>query len=106
MGTAVADAIGLPTEGMSPSKFEKLGWAGNLKHRFVFGRGMWSDDTEQTIMLAQALIHSDDDLKRFTKSFAWQLRWWILGMPAATGLATARAILKLWLGYPPHRSGV
>lgn len=106
LGTAVADAIGLPTEGMSPRKIEQLGWAKNLKHRFVLGRGMWSDDTEQTIMLAQALIDSEDDLTKFTRSFTWELRWWILGMPAATGLATAKAIIKLWLGFPPAKSGV
>jgi len=106
IGTAVADAIGLPMEGMRPAKIEKLGWARSLKHRFLFGRGMWSDDTEQTIMLTQALLSSGGDVRRFTRSFAWELRWWILGMPAATGLATAKAIIKLWLGFPPSKSGV
>ncbi len=106
IGTAVADAIGLPTEGMTPEKIRKLGWARDLKHRFIFGKGMWSDDTEQTIMLAQSLLHAKGNLQKFTRSFAWELRWWILGMPAATGLATARAIIKLWLGVPPAKSGV
>lgn len=106
LGTAVADAIGLPTEGMTPAKIKKLGWADSLKHRFFFGRGMWSDDTEQTIMLAQALLKSEGDCQKFTRAFSWELRWWILGMPAATGLATARAIIKLWLGFPPKCSGV
>jgi len=106
LGTAVADAIGLPTEGMKPEKIRNLGWACNLKHRFFFGKGMWSDDTEQSIMLTQALLHSQGDLERFTRSFAWELRWWMLGLPAATGLATARAIIKLWLGFPSTKSGV
>ncbi|YCM46198.1 ADP-ribosylglycohydrolase family protein [Verrucomicrobiaceae bacterium 227] len=106
LGTAVADSIGLPTEGMSPAKIKHLGWTSPLKHRFIFGRGMWSDDTEQTIMLSQALLSCDGDVKKFTRSLAWELRWWILGMPAATGLATARAIVKLWLSFPPSRSGV
>ena len=106
LGTAVADSIGLPTEGMTPKKIQELGWARNLKHRFVFGNGMWSDDTEQTIMLTQALLQSEGDLQKFTRSFGWELRWWILGMPAATGLATARAIINLWLGFSPDRSGV
>ena len=106
IGTAVADAMGLPMEGMSPRKIEKLGWGRSLKYRFFFRRGMWSDDTEQTIMIAQALLASDGDVKKFTHSFAWELRWWILGMPAATGLATAKAIVKLWLGFPAHKSGI
>lgn len=106
VGTAVADSIGLPSEGMGPNKIKRLGWTSPLKHRFIFGRGMWSDDTEQTIMLAQSLLFSEGRLDKFSRSFAWELRWWIFGMPAATGLATARAIIKLWLGFPPSKSGV
>jgi ADP-ribosylglycohydrolase len=34
------------------------------------------------------------------------LRWWLLSLPAGIGLATARAILKLWVGYRPSTSGV
>jgi ADP-ribosylglycohydrolase len=34
------------------------------------------------------------------------LRWWLLGCPAGIGFATLRAILKLWFGWPPARSGV
>ena len=34
------------------------------------------------------------------------LRWWLLALPAAAGFATLRSILKLWLGFPPHKSGV
>jgi ADP-ribosylglycohydrolase len=66
---------------------------------------MWSDDTEHTIMVAQALLRAKGDAKRFARSFAWELRWWILGLPAGVGLATARGALKLWLGFPPWRSG-
>jgi len=44
IGTAVADSMGLPTEGMTPKKIRQLGWTKNLKHRFLFGKGMWSDD--------------------------------------------------------------
>lgn len=106
LGTAVADAIGLPTEGMSPRRIGRLGWAKNLKQRFILGRGMWSDDTEQTIMLAQALLHSEGDLEKFRRLFAKELRWWILGMPAATGLATAKAIIKLLIGFSPEKSGI
>ncbi len=106
LGTAVADAIGLPMEGMKPVKIGKLGWGRALKHRFFFGCGMWSDDTEQTIMMTQALLSAGGDVEKFRRSFAWELRWWILGMPAATGLATAKAIVRLWLGFPAHKSGV
>jgi len=106
LGTAVGDALGLPTEGMKPANIERLGWTKKWKHRFIFSRGMWSDDTEHTIMLAQALLASQGDVDKFTRKFAWELRWWLFGLPAGVGMATARAMFKLWLGFPPNRSGV
>ena len=106
LGTAVGDALGLPSEGLRPATIRRLGWNGNWRHRFFAGKGMWSDDTEHTIMIAQALLGAQGDPRCFVRSFAWELRWWILGLPAGVGLATARGILKLWLGFPPWRSGV
>ncbi|MEE8624523.1 MAG: ADP-ribosylglycohydrolase family protein, partial [Acidiferrobacterales bacterium] len=75
-------------------------------HRFVFGKGMVSDDTEHACMVAQALIVSGGDVETFAKSLAWRFRFWLLGLPAGIGFATLRAVLKLWLGFPSHRSGV
>ncbi len=106
VGAAVADAIGLPTEGMRPAKIERLGWGNSLEHRFFFRRGMWSDDTEHIIMMTQALLESGGDVKKFKRAFAWELRWWLLGAPAAVGLATAKAIGKLSLGFSADKSGV
>lgn len=106
IGTAVGDSIGLPLEGLKPERIRRLNWAKHLKHRFFFGRGMWSDDTEQMILLAQSLLRSEGQVSRFTKLFAWDLKWWLVGLPAATGLATAKAILKLWIGFSPDRSGI
>ena len=106
IGTAVGDALGLPMEGMKPASIERLGWTGTWKHRLVFGRGMWSDDTEHSIMLAQALLASGGDSERFSRKFAWELRWWLFGLPAGVGLATARAMIKLWFGISPRKSGV
>jgi ADP-ribosylglycohydrolase len=57
-------------------------------------------------MTAQALLASRSDPDRFTRSLAWRLRWWLAGLPAGVGLATGRAILKLWLGFPATKSGV
>jgi ADP-ribosylglycohydrolase len=42
----------------------------------------------------------------FGRDLARRLRWWFLGLPAGVGLATARACVKLWLGFSPERSGV
>jgi ADP-ribosylglycohydrolase len=67
---------------------------------------MCSDDTEHTLFVAQALLVHPDDPEAFQRCLAWKLRLWLLGLPAGIGFATLRSILKLWLGFPPHRSGV
>jgi len=67
---------------------------------------MVSDDTEHTLMVARALIDSGGDGEHFQSHLARQLRWWLLRLPAGVGLATAKAIIKLWLGWPTSRSGV
>lgn len=106
LGTAVGDALGLPMECMTPSTIQTLGWANEWKHRFVMHRGMWSDDTEHSIMIAQSLLASQGCVEKFRCAFAWELRWWLLGLPSGVGMATARAIIKLWLGYSAKTSGV
>jgi ADP-ribosylglycohydrolase len=105
LGCAVGDAIGLPYEGVSRRRGIRL--QGNPdRHRFIGGRGMVSDDTEHTCMVAQALCVSPRDPDTFARQFGRRLRWWLLGLPAGIGSATLRATLKLWLGIPPSRSGV
>jgi ADP-ribosylglycohydrolase len=106
LGTAAGDALGLPREGLSARRAGRLFGGPPLRHRLLLGRGMVSDDTEHTCMTAQALLRAPDDVGAFARSLAWRLRLWLLGLPAGTGRATLKAVLKLWLGFPPHRSGV
>src|SRR5262249_57883228 len=91
LGTAVGDALGLPREGLSRRRARKLFGGPPLRHRFLFGHGMVSDDTEHTCMTAQALLRAPEDVDAFARSLAWRLRFWLLGLPAATGWATLRA---------------
>lgn len=105
LGMAVGDALGLPREGLSPRRAARM-FRGPLRHRFVLGRGMISDDTEHACMTAQALLRSPNNPDGFARSLAWRLRGWLLGIPAGIGLATLRSIARLWIGFPPHRSGV
>lgn len=83
LGTAVGDALGLPAEGLPRRRMAKM-FTGRWRHRFLFGRGMVSDDTEHAFFVAQCL----------------------LALPAGVGLATLKACLRLWAGVPPDRSGV
>jgi ADP-ribosyl-[dinitrogen reductase] hydrolase len=105
VGTAVGDALGLPMEGLSAKRQSRV-FSGPLRHRFLAHRGMVSDDTEHTLMIAQSLLEAPADAILFQKRFARRLRWWLAALPAGVGSATARAIFRLWLGVSPARSGV
>ena len=106
LGTAVGDALGLPREGLSRDRGRRMFGGPPLRHQFVFGRGMISDDTEHTCMVGQALLRSSNDADAFARSLGWRLRFWLLGLPAGVGFATLRAVGKLWLGFSPANSGV
>ncbi|MBK9266986.1 MAG: ADP-ribosylglycohydrolase family protein [Polyangiaceae bacterium] len=106
LGAAVGDALGLPREGLSPTRAARMYGLRPLRHRFLFGRGMTSDDAEHACLTAQALLAAPDDTHRFSRSLAWRLRGWFAAMPAAVGWATLRAIVKLWIGFSPMTSGV
>ncbi len=105
LGTAVGDALGLPYEGVSPDRATRLLGPPD-RFRFFPGRGMISDDTEHTCMVAQSMIDAAGDVDVFRRRFARRLRWWILAFPAGVGKATARSGMKLWLGASPENAGV
>jgi ADP-ribosylglycohydrolase len=105
VGTAVGDALGLPAENLSPRRIHRL-WKGDWRMRFVFGKGMVSDDTEHSLLVAQTLLSEANDPARFQKILASKLRWWFAALPAGVGLATARACIKLWFGFPSDKAAV
>ena len=106
LGMAVGDALGLPREGLPRRRAARLFGDPPLRHRFVFGHGMVSDDTEHAMMVAESLCLAGEDIDCFTRTLAWKLRLWLLALPAGVGMATARAVLKLWVGFSPAHSGV
>lgn len=104
-GTATGDALGLPCEGMTPEKLRC--YFGEITgYRLLFGRGMYSDDTEHAFITAQALIVSGGEVEAFRKELARQLRIWILLLPGGAGLATLKACCTLLFGVSPQHSGV
>ena len=105
IGAAVGDALGLPAEGLSPARARAL-FGETWRHRLVFGRGMVSDDTEHALFVSQSLLAHPESADLFARRLAWCLRWWFASLPAGIGFATLRAILRLWLGFGPARSGV
>jgi len=105
LGTAAGDAIGLPYEKLSRRRLSRLLGTPD-RHRFLFGRGMISDDTEHCCLVAESIIVSRSDIDAFTIEFARRLRCWMALAPAGIGRATLRACVKLWFGVSPTRSGV
>jgi ADP-ribosyl-[dinitrogen reductase] hydrolase len=105
LGTAVGDAMGLPYEGLSNRRLNRI-YPQIRGYDFCFGKGMVSDDTEHTCMVAQSLIISGGNVPKFQTQLAWKLRFWLLGLPAGVGWATLRACVKLWLGFRGDRAGV
>jgi len=105
LGTSVGDALGLPAENLSAEKIRRR-WRGDWRMRLIFGRGMVSDDSEHTLMVAQALLVQPKDATAFQRILAWKFRLWFIGLPGGVGLATAKACLKLWIGFPPGKSAV
>lgn len=104
-GTMVGDSLGLPAEGISKTTLKKLRWS-PWRQRFFLGRGMLSDDSEHTFMLAAALAKQPEKSQQFVRLFGKKLKWWLAGIPAGIGFGTMRAIFKLIVGFPPDKSGV
>lgn len=102
---AALASVGLPYEGVSRKRLPRLLGKPD-PHRFLFGKGMVSDDTEHTCMVAQSFIAANFEVDAFTKEFARRLRWWLMAFPAGVGFATMRSCVKLWLGFSPKLSGV
>jgi ADP-ribosyl-[dinitrogen reductase] hydrolase len=105
LGTAIGDSLGLPMEGLSPRRQQQI-FPSPITQRLVGRFGQISDAMEHTLMVAQSLLEFSDDCEGFQRTLARILRWWLACIPAGVGFATLRAILKLWMGFPPSRSGV
>lgn len=106
LGMAVGDALGLPREGLSGRRAKRMFGGSPLDHSLVFGFGLVSDDTEHMRMTALAMCAEPHNAVRFGELLARKLRWWLIGLPAGVGLATAKGILRLWMGWTPGFSGV
>jgi ADP-ribosylglycohydrolase len=66
--------------------------------------GFVSDDTEQSVLVAQSLARHPDNLDACVRSFRRALLGWFCRLPWGIGSATLRACLRIGLGLSP--SGV
>lgn len=103
-GCAVGDALGLAREGLSPARARRL--LGELRHSFLLGRGVVSDDTDHSCLAALAVLRSGGDPAVFARAWARSLAFWLWSAPYGVGFATLRAGAKISVGVGPERSGV
>lgn len=103
LGTALGDSLGLVFEGLSASRVAKFSPV-PLRQRLFLGRGALSDDTLQSIFVAQAIRHHPDDPAAAARFLGRRLRRWFWTLPPGIGLSTAKACLGLTVGI--QNSGV
>lgn len=99
VGLAVGDALGFPLEGLTARRIEKR-FGAIQSFRFLGPTGYVSDDTEQAVMAAEALLEAGLDPERARRRFARKLVGWFWTFPPGIGGATLRACLKLTVGLP------
>lgn len=104
LGQAIGDAYGLPFENLSPRRMVKFGVPTSFMLVPVIQGAMVSDDTEHAVMTVQAYIRSGGEIDSFERALKRRLMLWFLSLPAGVGLATARSIIKMFLGV--KHSGV
>jgi ADP-ribosylglycohydrolase len=103
LGTAVGDALGLPAEGLTPTRQRKL-FPRMDGFQLLFGRGLVSDDTEHAVLTLAALRDSGGETEAFRREIRRGLRRWFWTLPPGIGLGTLRAGLRLSFGLT--RTGV
>ena len=103
--TAIGDALGLSFEGMSRKRIAKFNKALD-RYYLILNKGMVSDDTDHTFILASALSQSNGDIKVFQSVLRRRLMFWLLSLPVGIGKATLLSILKMWCGFPSSKCGI
>jgi ADP-ribosyl-[dinitrogen reductase] hydrolase len=108
LGTAVGDALGVVVEGcrgeVIARRFSELDRYGLWPFVDV---GIVSDDTEQSALVAQALLQAQEneaDPAPVVRAFRRSLAGWFLRLPWGLGLATLRACVRILFGF--RHSGV
>lgn len=98
LGTAVGDALGLYMEGLSADSIDSQ-FSSEIDRYYLLGNvGFVSDDTEQSALIAQALIGDPPDLPQSIRSFRASMLGWFCRMPFGVGRATSQSCIKILTG--------
>jgi len=99
LGLAVGDALGFPVEGLSRKRARRR-YEGIDRYRFLGSTGYVSDDTEQAVITAEAVVEAQGDPVSAASVFGRKLRGWFWTIPPGVGFSTLKACLKLSVGLP------
>lgn len=107
LGTAVADALGVPFEKKLPNFEPLIEWDGKTylgSEHHKLAPGQYSDDTQMSLMVAESLIQNTgfnpDDLA------ARYMDWLVSGRARGFGRTTLMAVQNLQAGVHWSQSGV
>jgi ADP-ribosyl-[dinitrogen reductase] hydrolase len=116
LGAAVGDALGMPTEGYTASEIQtKFGRVVDMMPapagHFHTGllAGQFTDDTEETLLLAESLIEASgfSALRFADKLTAWGTTWTLdERLNRGVGFATRSAVESMIAGTPWQESGL
>lgn len=104
LGLSLGEAMGLPYAGLTPDRGAKLLGPPD-RIRQLPGYGLTSHYSDLACMTAQALTASGGHGGAFQADLANRMRWSLFGLPIGMGLAEWQAIMKLWMGESPDKSG-
>lgn len=93
----MGDALGFPVEGLSRKRARRR-YQGIDRYRFLGRTGFVSDDTEQAVMTAEAILQGQGKLSQTSQIFGRKLRGWFWTVPPGVGYSTVKACLRLSLG--------
>src|SRR5687767_9286048 len=97
LGTAVADALGLPFEGVAEGEADLV--RADLTRFGLWGRrGFVSDDTQQSALVVESVHEAGQDVVLAAQRFRRALLGWFACLPFGIGFATLRACLRIALG--------
>ncbi len=116
LGVAVGDSLGMPAEGYSKEQIRsKFGVIKDLmpapEGHFHYGlqAGQFTDDTEETLMLAESLIESSGfSAVHFSeKLISWGRTWALDGrLCRGLGFATRNSVERMIAGIPWKEAGL
>lgn len=102
-GVALGDSLGMMPENLDRQQVARM-FGGRVSQKMPFGRGFVSDETEQAILTARAIMRAGGmDLKRAMRG---ELSAWLATLPPGIGSSTLKAILKLALASKSRLTSV